>query len=156
MGMEKVEIKQQLRDIVFHNPLLYTDEENLKWCWLRAVEWGEWPLFVGQLIGPILFLMFSWWCVAATIVILTWAWALIRYRFVSIVLAGIGSWVIILKWPASIGIGVYFLITGNYQLAIVSALWPVITLVLMWVTPRTKIGVIQTALMNRLGYEKLS
>lgn len=153
--MEKDEIKRQLRDFIIHDPLLYTDEENLKWCWLRAVEWGEWPLFVGQLIGPILFLKFSWWYVAVAIVILTWVWALIRYRFVSIALAGIGPWVIILKWPTSIGIGVYFLVTGNYQYAIVSVLWPVIALFLMWVTPRSKIGVIQTTLMNKLGYEKL-
>jgi len=154
--MEKVEIRRQLMDIVIHNPRLYTDAENLKWCWLRAIEWGEWPLFVGQLICPILFLTFPWWSVAVAVVILTWVWALIRYRFASIVLAGTGPWVIILKWPVSIGIGVAFLIRSNYQLATVSALWPLITLVLMWLTPKTKIGVIQTAFMKRLGYEKLS
>ena len=111
-------------------------------------------MFVGQLIAPILFLAFAWWHVTIVVVVLTWLWDLVRYRFVSIALVGVGPLVIILKWPVSIGIGLYFLIRGNYQLAIVSGLWPVITLVLMWVTPTTKIGVIQTALMNKLGYAK--
>ncbi len=152
--MEKVEIKRQLRDFILHDPLLYTDEENLRWCWLRAVEWGAWPLFVGQLIAPFLFLVFAWWYVAIAVVILTWVWDFVRYRFVSIVLVGVGPLVIILKWPVSIGIGIYFLTRGNYKSAVVSMLWPVITLALMWVTPTTKIGNIQTALMNKLGYKK--
>ena len=43
-------------------------------------------------------------------------------------------------------------IKGEYLLGVVSALWPVIILVPL--SPPTKIGVIQTALMNKLGYEK--
>ena len=152
--MERADIKRQVIDFILHDPLLYTDQENLRWCWLRACEWGAWPLFVGQLIAPILFLAFAWWHVTVVVVVLTWLWDLVRYRFVSIALVGVGPLVIILKWPVSIGIGLYFLIRGNYQLAIVSGLWTVITLVLMWVTPTTKIGVIQTALMNKLGYVK--
>lgn len=110
--MERAKIRQQLKDFVIHNPRLYTDDENLRWCWLRAVEWGQWPLFVGQLIGPVMLLMFTWWYVAAAIVILTWVWALIRYRFVSIVLAWSGPCVIILKWPVSLWHGPFFLGDG--------------------------------------------
>lgn len=138
---------------MLHNPDLYSDEENLRWCWLRAVEWGQWPLFTGQLICPVLFLRFTWWHVAAAVVVLTWAWALIRYSFVSLTLVATGPWITVLKWPVSLGIGVYFVMKGSYQLAALSGLWPVITLALMWVTPAMRIGVMQTTLMNRLGYE---
>jgi hypothetical protein len=157
-GMEKAEreeIKVILKDWVIHNPLLYTDDENLRWCWLRAVEWGQWPLFTAQLVAPILLLFILWWKVAVGIVILTWLWALIRYRYVNIILAGFGPYITIFKWPVSVGIGIYFLVKGDYLLAAISGFWPVITLLLMALTPTTKIGVIQNALMKKLGYEKL-
>jgi len=63
--------------------------------------------------------------------------------------------VIIVKWPVSIGMGIYFFIKGDYLLVAIAVLWPLITLLLMWLTPSTKIGVIQTALMSKIGYEKL-
>lgn len=148
-------MKQELKDFIIHNPLLYTDKENLKWCWLRAVEWGEWPMFMAQLIAPILFLLFAWWYVTIVVVILDWLWTLIRYRYISVTLVGLGPIVTLLKWPVSIGMGIYFLVNGNYLLGVVCALWPVITLILMFLTPPTKIGMIQTALMNKLGYEKI-
>jgi len=148
-------ITKQLKDLIVHNPLLYTDEENLKWCWLRAIEWGQWPLFVAQLIAPVLLLFFQWWQIAVTVVILTWVWTLIRYKYVNITLAGLGPFIIILKWPVSIVMGIYFLIKADYLLVAIAVLWPLITLLLMWLTPFTKIGVIQTALMNKIGYEKL-
>lgn len=147
-------IWRQVKDWVVHDPSLYTDEENLRWCWLRSCEWGEWPLFIGQLIAPLLFLKFPWWYVTVALIVLSWGWILIRYKFVSIMLVGLGPFVIILKWPVSIGIGIYFLINGRYLLGVVSALWPVITLVLMLLTPTTKIGAIQIALMSKLGYVK--
>ena len=106
--MKKAEITKQIKDLIVHNPLLYTDEENLKWCWLRAIEWGQWPLFSAQLIAPVLLLFFQWWQIAVTVVILTWAWTLIRYKYVNIILAGLGPFIIILKWPVSIGMGIYF------------------------------------------------
>ena len=154
----KAELKEffvRVKELFVHNQHLYTDEENLRWCWLRAVEWGQWPLFIAQLFAPILLLFFVWWQVLLGIVVLTWLWALIRYRYVNIFLVAFGPFVLILKWPVSIGIGIYFLIKNNYLLAAISGLWPLITLLLICLVPSIQIGVIQTALMNRLGYEKL-
>jgi len=153
--MEKDKLKGHLNHFLVHNAVLYTDEENLKWCWLRAVEWGQWPLFTAQVVAPTLFLFFSWWQVAITVVILNWLWLLICYKYVNVTLAGLGPFFIILKWPVSIGIAVYFLIQVNYLLAAVSGFWPVITLFLMFLSPPIKTGIIQTALMNRLGYKKM-
>ena len=99
--MDKAEIKEQLKDYLVHNPQLYTDEENLRWCWLRAVEWGQWPLFSSQLVVPILLLFFAWWKIVVMVVIITWMWVLIRYKYVNMILAGSGPFVIILKWPIS-------------------------------------------------------
>jgi len=138
------------------NPLKHTDGEVFHWCWLRAVEWGDWPLFFSQLIAPVLFLLFRWWYVVATIIILSWLWVLIRYKYVSIFLGGLGPFVIVLKWPVSIGVGVYFLVKGNYALAAISGFWPMITLVLLLLTPPTKAGIIQKSFMNKLGYTDIS
>ena len=55
----------------------------------------------------------------------------------------------------SIGMGIYFFIKADYMLAAFAGFWPLVTLLLMWLTPSTKIGVIQTTLMYKIGYDKI-
>lgn len=139
---------------VIWSPLEHSDDENLRWCWLRAVEWGKWPLFITQPIIPILFLFFSWWQPVIAIVILTWLWAFIRYKYVNITLADLGPLFVYLKWPVSVSIGIYFLIKHNYFLAVISTFWPLITLMLQSFSPPTQIGKLQKIFMDRLGYTR--
>ena len=93
---------------VLWNPLEHSDDENLRWCWLRAIEWGKWPLFIAQAIVPILYLFLPWWWIVIAVVILTWLWAFIRYKYINITLVDLGPLVVYLKWPISVGIGIYF------------------------------------------------
>lgn len=139
---------------VIWNPSEHSDDENLRWCWLRAVEWGNWPLFIAQPIIPILFLFFPWWQIVIAIVILTWLWAFIRYKYINITLADLGPLFVHLKWPISVGIGIYFLIKHNYFLAVISAFWPLITLLILHFSPPTQIGKLQKIFMARLGYTR--
>ena len=39
------------------NPSEHTKEENTKWSWLRAIEWGQWPLFMSQIFAPLLLII---------------------------------------------------------------------------------------------------
>lgn len=96
----------------------------------------------------------SWWKVAIAVVALTWLWAAIRYRFVSIVLADLGCLFAHLKWPLSIGVGIYMLVKGRHFLAVLSALWPLVTLILQFITPRMQIGKMQERFLNELGLSK--
>jgi hypothetical protein len=32
------------------NPDRHPDEENLRWAWLRAIEWKHWPLFFPEAV----------------------------------------------------------------------------------------------------------
>ena len=137
-----------------YNPNNYTDEEKLRWCWLRGTEWGAFPLYISQIITPILMLFFKWWILLIGVVILTWLWALIRYKFVSLILASISGYVTILKWIVSLGMGIYFLTQKQYINCLASSLYPFIVLLLMFIVPSTKIGVFQEMFMNKIGYEK--
>ena len=84
----------------------------------------------------------------------TWIWALIRYRFISIFLASLGALFVNLKWISSIAVAIYFISKSNYILAFISGLWPIITLLLMLISPPSLNGVLQKKFMNELGYEE--
>ena len=150
--------KQQQKSLtnqrIFYNQRNYSDEENFRWCLLRGTEWGAWPLFVTQPIVPILLLYFHWWYIIFTLVALTWIWALIRYKFVSVILARYGAYFVFSKWFVSIGMAIYFLTKEQYFFAVFSGFYPLILLVIMFLVPPTKIGVLQNMFMNKLGYEK--
>ncbi len=138
-----------------HGQNKYSDEENLKWCLLRGTEWGDWPLFITQPIVPILLLYFHWWNIIFTLVALTWMWALIRYKYVSVILARYGAYFVFSKWFVSVGIAIYFLTKEQYFLAVFSGFYPLILIVIMFFVPPTKIGVLQNKFMYKLGYEKI-
>jgi len=135
------------------DPRQHTDEDNLRWSWLRAVEWGRWPLFVSQPIAPILFLFFPWYWVAIGAFLVNLLWAAIRYAFVDAGLASIGALLVLLKWPVCIGMGIVFACKGDYPSAAISALWPIVVIPLGLFTP-TMIGPLQEKFMRILGYEK--
>jgi hypothetical protein len=139
---------------IIWNPSEYSDEENLQLSWLRAIEWGNWPLFITQPIAPILIVFFEWWKIAIIITICNYLWSLLRYKYVSVFLADLGSLFIHLKWPASISVAIYFIIQKNYHSAIFSGLWPIITLILLIFAPRTQIGKLQNIIMKKIGYER--
>jgi len=139
--------------MIFYNPNTATNAENLQWAWLRAVEWGNWPLFIAQPIAPILFRYYTWWHVILCILIISWAWCLIRYKFISIILMDLAITFVHLKWPISIIIGILFLREHNYFYAAISSFYTIINLVMILFVPSVKIGVIQKNIMSAFGYE---
>ena len=140
---------------------MQSDDENLKWCWLRALEWDAFVLFVTQPIAPLLFLLnYNWVTITIVLLMLNWIWQiLIAYRYVNVLIADLGSLFVHLKWPVSIGVGIYFLANANYANAVVSAAWPLIvlglTLLSSFVRPnKPEAATLQTRFMQKLGYQR--
>ncbi len=139
-----------------YDPSTHTDDDDLRWCWLRGVEWGAWPLFMAQPVAPILLAFdFNYLGVAASIVGLNFLWMFVRYRFVSPLLADVGSDLVHLKWPISLLCGWLLWRRGATVPALLASAWPLATLLLNLVTPPTTIGRIQRAFMLSLGYNRL-
>jgi len=57
------------------NPLQNSDDENLKWCLLRAIEWNDWPLFLSQPVAPLIFVVLPWPVVVISVLALNYLWA---------------------------------------------------------------------------------
>jgi hypothetical protein len=119
----------------------FTDDEIVKWAWLRAIEWGAFPAYLSQLIAPILFVFIPWYCVLVGVVIAGMLWLPARYTFVSVNLAAAACIVVVwLKWPAAIGSSIYLFRHDQTAAGVMALLWP---LVAGLAGKPSKIGVIQ-------------
>jgi len=135
------------------DPLLNTDEENVQWCWLRAVEWGRWPIFLSQSVAPVLLAFLSVPTVVVLFVCLNLLWALIRYRFVSARLAEIGVFIVLPKTLVSVGMAVYLYLDHDITKAVVALLWPILIVIIgiIGIFPTVRIGLLQGKFMEALG-----
>jgi len=134
------------------NPLYHSDEENLQWAWLRAVEWGSWPLWLSVSIGPVALLFVPLWKLVVVFGVANLAWSTVRYKFVAFRLASVGAVLGLARWitvPAAFAL---LLWRGHWGLAIIAAVWPSAVTLLGAVHP-PQIGRIQIILIRQLGYE---
>jgi len=129
----------------------HTQEENQRWCYLRASEWTRWPLFVAQPFIPPLLFFATPRTLLVSLVVAGWVWSLIQYRTVHADLACIGCTIVFfLKWPSALVCGGLFLWRAEYGLAGLSFCWPVVTLGLMCLTPGGLIGVVEKKFIAQL------
>ena len=136
------------------NPTEHSDQENLRWNWLRAVEWGRWPIFLSQAFAPAALLIVSWIAVIIGVMLLNVLWAVfVRYKYVSVSLAFLGVLVAKLKWINSPLMGYYFYSHDRPFVAAIALFWPLLIFIIGAV-PTTQIGVIQNMFMAQLGYER--
>ena len=133
----------------------HTDEENLRWCWLRAVEWRAWPAFLSQLVAPVMFVFFPWYLVIAAVVGANLVWSLFRYRFVNVAAADFAVVaVVFLKWVVCVAAAIYLFTHGQRVAAMVALFWPLIAGLLPF--PPMQVGVVQKMFMEALGYTRKS
>jgi hypothetical protein len=138
------------------NPAHHSDQDNLTWSLLRAIEWGRWPIFLSQPVAPILLMFLNWESVVVGVVVANLAWALlVRYRFVSVPAAYLGAFFVKLKWLTCPTSGAYLLAHGAATSAVLALLWPLVPFVLGAV-PTTQVGRIQGTFMKALDYERLT
>jgi hypothetical protein len=69
------------------NPNEVSDDMNVRFAYLKAIEWLSLPLFAAQPVAPILLLWFPFWTVAVGVLVLRWFWNFVRYRLIGIELA---------------------------------------------------------------------
>jgi hypothetical protein len=127
----------------------FTDEENLRWAWLRAVEWAAFPAFISQPVLPILYLYLPVWQVVIAVLCASAPWALIRYKFVSPGLANAGCLLVRLKWVTVPVCAIIAISKHRYLVAAAIALAP---LYAGFLGIPGKIGILQRQFMHRLGY----
>ena len=142
-----------IKSVFIWNPHHYTDQENLQWCWIRAIEWGIWPAFITIPVVPVLFLFFTWWKVICAIIILTILWAFVRYRFVNLTLATLGVYFVFLKWITCPVVALLLVLKHEYVLAILALIWPLLAANIGIFVGGSQIGIIQKMFMAELGYE---
>jgi hypothetical protein len=135
------------------NPQNHPDEDNLRWCWLRAIEWGNWPLFLSQTFAPVLLIWFSWKAVVIGLFTVNLFWAIfVRYNVVIPPLADMGVYFVLARWIAWPVATITLFINGTSPERWIALAWPAITYALCIFTPG-KIGRIQMQFMRTMGYE---
>jgi len=135
------------------NPIEHSDDENARWCFLRAIEWGRWPLFLSQSIAPLLLLFLPWLVVVAGFCAANILWSVLaRYRFVSIHAAFVGVMISILRWLTWPCATIILFIQGRSPECWIAALWPALILAMGLLTHAQTVR-IQCRFMEALGYE---
>ena len=51
LALDRLMLRVQEGCLVW-NPADHSDQDNLTWSFLRAVEWGRWPIFLSQPVAP--------------------------------------------------------------------------------------------------------
>ena len=126
----------------------YTPEECVRWSFLRAIEWGKWPLYTSQIIAPVLLVFLRWPWVVLGFFLANLGWSLIRYRLILPRLAEAAVlFVVLLRWPMSLGIATLIWWRGYPVNAVVCAAWPLVILLLGLATP-VRIGRLQPVFMR--------
>lgn len=132
------------------DPVLHSEEENVCWCRLRAVEWGRWPIFLSQSVAPIVLAFLSVPVVILSFVGLNLLWALVRYRFVSRRLAELGVFIVLPKMLICAGMAVYLYLHHDILKAAFALVWPALIFII-GIFPTVQIGVLQGKFMEALG-----
>ena len=128
----------------------WKNAEIERWLLLRAVEWTAFPAFVSQPLVPVMFLLFSWYWVIATVIALNILWSTIRYSYVNITVATVAChFVVLAKWPFAIGSAIYLFIHGQFVPGLIALVWPLLA---GYITIPGKIGVIELAFAKKIGY----
>ena len=133
-------------------PAEHSDDDNIEWARLRAIEWGRWPLFLSQVLAPALLVSLSWPLVVSLFFAANLIWAiLVRYRCVSVSAAYWAVVFVLLRWLVWPAATIYCFVVGRRSEAWVCAFWPVLMFALGAFTP-TKVDRIQFAFLQSVGF----
>jgi hypothetical protein len=105
--------------------LRYSVDDKIKWAWLRAVEWIEWPLFLSQPLVPILIYFYTWPIVILSVLVVNFLWrAFIVPFWVSPFIARIGLFFVSLKFISAPLMAYILWQKGNTYEALIAVSWP--------------------------------
>ncbi len=145
----------------------HTTELNVRWAWLRAVEWLVWPLFLSQPIVPILLLVVQWkWVIFGTFTIaILWRYAVAPYM-VSMI-ADYGPLFVMARFVAAPLAAIVLVYRGEFFEAFLAITWPWLgPLLVGWVVglpgallshssiaKRAQVGVVQKRFLTLIGID---
>jgi hypothetical protein len=149
------------------NPSQHSNDDNVRWSWLRAVEWIQWPLFMSQPVVPVLLYFYRWPVVVGGVVVITFLWRAVIVPFwVAPNLADVGVLFVRLKYITAPLMAYLLWQRGETLIAVVALLWPLIGPIAQWVTApllallsltplgkASQIGPVQARLLNALGWQ---
>jgi hypothetical protein len=147
----------------------HTDDENVRWSLLRAIEWLEWPLFMSGPVVPVLLYFFSWPWVVGVVVVISFLWRVFVVPFwLAPRLADAGPQFVLLKFLICPVMAYLLWQRGQAAIAIVALTWPAVG-PLVWamvmalpmaLLARTRlgkaaqIGSVQTRFLLAIGAER--
>lgn len=133
------------------NASAHSDAENVRWCWLRSVEWLVWPAFISPLYAPILLLSWPPWAVLTIVAAVNLMWAVVRSKFLNAHLAAVMVMpVTIGTWPICLLSAVWLFAERRWGSGILAIFYPAVSAVLPFISGQ--IGVLQQRLLGQLGY----
>lgn len=139
--------------MLYWNPQQATEQENVRWAMLRALEWSRWPLFVFQPIIPIVLPFIKWQILIPSVILLNLIWGLFfRYSFVNFHLAELGVFFVRLKWLTCPAMAIYFYINGEITNALIAFFWPLITIVLAFISLPANLELLQSKFLLKIGF----
>jgi hypothetical protein len=152
----------------------HSDQDNLRWSWLRAIEWSGWPLFISQPIIPVLLYFYDWRWILLGVFLATLLWRMTVLQWsVSVRIVDIGPLFVLLKFLTCPLMAVLIWRQGHHIIAGLALLWPLVGLMLInWalaiihgflgafvlrLSPERTIhvGPIQNRFMDDLGYARM-
>ena len=137
---------------MFWNANEHSDQENIAWAGLRAIEWGRWPVFISQPLAPVFLMFFQWYWVVLGVFGLNLFWALfIRYSFSHVNLASFGSIFALLKWISCPTCAVLLFLKANYFYSFLALFWPLLIFII-GAFPTSQTERIQSNFLTKLGY----
>jgi len=148
-------------------PEQHSDDENLRWALLRAIEWKNWPLFLSQPVVPVLLYFYAWPWVIGTVAIATFVWwFIVASQFTPATTVDLAVYFVYLRFISSPLVAYLIWQGGRPWIAVLALLWPFVgTTLVGWLlifpeavlastawAKAAQIGVIQRRLMIRFGY----
>ncbi len=134
------------------NPTEHSIDENVRWSWLRAVEWIDWPIFLSQPFVPVFLYFYSWPVVIGAVVVGAFAWRAVSVPFwVSPSLAHVAALFVPVKYISAPVMAYLIGQRGDTLIALMALLWPFIGPAVVM-----SLLILPTALMERTPLGKAS
>jgi hypothetical protein len=126
-----------------------TEEQIVRFLWLRSVEWAAFPAWLSNMKVPVALIFLLWYAVLLTVYGLGILWCAIRYHFISVTLSILGGMIVSMaQYPLALSSGCFLLWKGHYAIGILAILWPFLT---GFMGIPGKVGVFQQRFAQILG-----
>jgi len=125
-----------------------------EWCRNCADYWLNWPMWLSDILAPILLLFIPVLYVLTFFLLTNAIWAyLISYRWASLWLASYGHYVVqTFRWWVTISCAVIQILQGRYATALFTMCWLLIHIAVCMVMPSNNKEIVRAFYAQSIGY----